>query len=145
MEQSDELREYLQKSRQGRRELVDKADEYIKPTIHMNSLSVSSNPNLEFPKFTPKRLMDFKEQVNSNLKLVFTPNKPQNLPKIPVLRSISKEDNYKKIYLTKTKPTSRRTKSGTYSLSSDKKPVVALLPKSYYKKQYLSPLLVRFS
>lgn len=145
MEQGDELREYLQKSRQSRRELLEKAEGYIKPTTHMNSLSVSSNPTLEFPMFTPKRLMDFKEQVNSNLKLVFSPNKPQNLPKVPVLRSISKEDNYKKIYLPRTKPTSRRTKSGTYSLSSDKKPVVPLLPKPYYKEQYLFPLLSRFS
>lgn len=145
MAQDGELIEYLQKSRQSRREMLDKAEEYIKPVGNLNSLSVSSNITLEFPMFTPKRLMDFKEQVNTNLKLMFSPNKSPKIPKIPVLRSISKEENYKRIYLPKMKPTSRRTKSGNYPISPEKKPIVALLPKPYYKEQYLFPLLSRYS
>ena len=145
MSQESDLIEYLRKSRQGRRELCEKAEDYIKPVTHLNSLSVSSNIPLDFPTFTPKRLMDFKEQVNNNLRLVFKPNKNLEIPKIPVLRSISKEENYKKIYLPKMKPTSRRTKSGINSIMSDRRPVLQILPKPFYKEQYLFPLLSRYS
>lgn len=144
MSQENDLIEYLKKSRQGRRELLEKAEEYIKPQTQLNSLSVSSNIALEFPSFTPKRLMDFKEQVNQNLRLVFRPNKAPELPKVPVLRSISKEENYKKVYLNQNKNKNKRTKSGTYSVDSQKKSS-RTIGKSSVKEKYLLPVLSRYS
>jgi hypothetical protein len=145
MSQEIDLVEYIKKSRQGRRELIEKAEEYVKPPSQMNFLSASSNLTLEFPTFTPKRLMDYKEQVNQNLRIVFHPSKIQETAKLPVLRSISKEENYKKVYLSRIKPHSRRTKSGTYSVNSDKKSTSKKSPKFQLKEQYLFPVLSRYS
>ena len=144
MSQENDLIEYLKKSRQGRRELLEKAEDYIKPQTQLNSLSVSSNMTLEFPSFTPKRLMDFKEQVNQNLRLVFRPSKAPELPKVPVLRSISKEENYKKVYLNQNKAKPKRMKSGTYSVDSQKK-YSRVIEKSSIKEKYLLPVLSRYS
>lgn len=138
--QTPELRDYLQKSRQERRNLVELAEELIKPTHTPHTLSLPIHLESEFPVFSPKRLMDFKEDVNKNLKQLFHPGKVKKKQK-PILNSLSKEENYKKIYMvSKDQKLKKLSNTRISSVNSGKKPTVSLLPKSRYKETLLLPL-----
>ncbi|OMJ72481.1 hypothetical protein SteCoe_29075 [Stentor coeruleus] len=138
--QTPELRDYLQKSRQERRNLVELAEEIIKPTHTPNALSLPMHLDSEFPVFSPKRLMDFKEDVNKNLKQLFHPGKVKK-KQIPILNSLSKEANYKKIYMaSSTQNSKKQSNTRISSVNSGKKPIISLLPKSRYKETLLIPL-----
>ena len=140
---NSELTEYLKKSRQGRRELLDKAEEYIKPALNSNILIIPMNQNSEFPSPSPKRFAEFKEAVNNNLQIIFKPEK-NKARKLPVLRSLSKEENYKKIYIGNKKKPHHSRKSSTQKEPTsfcENKIIFSLFPKPRYKESYLVPLL----
>lgn len=127
-----ELREYLQKSRQQRRDLLDKADLIVHPSSTLLPPTTSS----QFPNFNAKRFLEFKDSVNISLQHVF---KPKQLPqrKIQVLKKLTQEENYKKIYMPKTKSInhSRKCNSSTPSQQN-----YSLFPRFRYKETYLTPL-----
>ena len=132
-----ELREYLQKSRQGRRELIEIAEEIVNPVLKSNTLLIPPENTSDFPYPNSQRFIKFKDSVNTSLQGIFRPEK-NKLPKKPVLKSLTKEEHYKRIYIPdiKSYKASRKTNSCTPGQSN----CVSLFSKYSYKGAYLSPL-----
>ena len=129
---NSELREYLQQSRHKRSPLIEKAAEIIYPTLQS---PLDNSP--EFPYPNSQRFIKFKDSVNTSLQGIFRPEK-NKLPKKPVLKSLTKEEHYKRIYIPdiKSYKASRKTNSCTPGQSN----CVSLFSKYSYKGAYLSPL-----
>ena len=150
-----ELLEYLQHSRQERRELLQKAEDYISPS-HSIGLSLPLSKNSEFPIPSPQRLMEFKNNVLIDLQKIFKPeprfkrkerncSEIANYQQLPVLRSLSKEDNYKKIYLGKHfSSKSKNSKPSKHSMTLESKIGLLCVPKYQNKERYLVPLLSKY-
>ena len=129
---NSELREYLQQSRHKRSPLIEKAAEIIYPTLQS---PLDNSP--EFPYPNSQRFIHFKDSVNVSLQQIFRPgkNKPLNHP---VLKSLTKGELYKKIYMPEIKSSkaSRKPNSCTPGLSN----YGSLFNKYNYKEVYLTPL-----
>jgi hypothetical protein len=136
-----ELADYMIKSRQRRRKMVEKAQDYIKAGTKTNTLVVPLARPLEFPTPSPKRLIEFREQVGTKLQQIFTPSTKKEAH-LPVLKSIPKEEDFKEIYIGKSRmpKNHKRHKSDTptYSPSS-------IFTKHQYKQLYLIPLLSKYN
>ena len=69
----NELQEYLSKSKSKREKSIRKAAKVLK-NVNNHTLALNvQDYEIEFPTLTPKRLQDFREQVNNQLHSFFNP------------------------------------------------------------------------
>lgn len=139
-----ELQDYLQKTHKERRNLVELAEGIVKLSHSPRPINLKTKHELEFPTFNPKRLMNFKDEVNQSLQQIFKPKNSKKTTPI-VARSCSRKDTYKKVYLGKSKKLHKFIKIRNTSFESHRKPIISLLPKIRIKESLLFPLSSKYN